>query len=95
MKVLQYTVYDPLSLLSLFGLETTKITCYSKIGEQGLLEDYLKDKGYTFLEPVEIDVEDDFKGFSVVLTDQHYKIDVGSHTSQLVITPYQLLPSEN
>lgn len=99
MIVLEYDVYDPLSsytvLASVLGVEPVPVKVYSKIGEEGLLEDFLTEKGFVFTEPKQVEVPDDFTGFTIIRTDQIKEIDLAKDSGRLIFKKKPLEPSVN
>jgi hypothetical protein len=91
MKVIQYTVLDPISILlpSLAG----PAYHYAQPGTEGLLEDFLTRKGYIFSDPVEVEKPDDFLNFTIVISKYFPMLDLAN--GALVIAPKQLEPSLN
>lgn len=96
MKILAYPVIDPIVALcnAVGGLPSEETLWYAKIGEQGLLEDYLLRKGFVFYEPKEIEVPEDFCSFAIVtVSPDKSKLDLAN--GQIVFTGRVLEPSLN
>jgi hypothetical protein len=96
MKILAYSVIDPITALAdvVSGVKIQETVMYAKIGEHGLLEDYLSRKGFVFYEPQEIEVDDSFTQFSIlIITPDHNKLDL--QNGQIIIKYPLLEPSTN
>lgn len=96
MKILAYPVVDPIEALYNVGagLPIEEKLWYVKIGEHGLLEDYLSRKGFVFYKPEEIEVADDFSSFAIlVITHDKSIIDLAN--GQVIVKSRVLEPSLN
>ncbi len=99
MIVVEYQVVDPLStayklyLLGFGDLLTTPV--YAKKGEEGLLEDFLEEKNYLFFPPKEIEVDDDFKDFHIIITPALKEIDLAKDSGRIIVQKKPLEPSVN
>jgi hypothetical protein len=99
MIVWEYEVYDMLSNATavslLLGYIPESIKVYARKGEEGLLEDFFEEKKYAFLEPKEVEVDDDFNQFLVVVVDGIKEIDLAKDSGRLIFRKKPLEPSEN
>lgn len=99
MIVLEYQVYDLLNELTaallLLGQMPEPIIVYSKKGEEGLLEDYLAEKKYSFFEPREVEVDDTFNNFCISIINGIKEIDLAKDSGRLIIQKKPLEPSLN
>lgn len=99
MIVMQYEVYDlqndVTAALILLGHLPEAIRVYARKGEEGLLEDFLAEKNYSFLEPKEVEVDDTFTEFCVSVVNGIREIDLAKDSGRLIIKKKPLEPSVN
>lgn len=99
MIVLEYEVYDLLSASAivsvLSGEIPVSVKVYARKGEEGLLEDYLTEKKFTFFAPQEVEVDDGFTNFCVTTLDKIKEIDLANDSGRLILKSKPLEPSVN
>ena len=95
MLVIEYTVLDPLTILAdlMAGKENVPPLVYAKKGEHGLLEDYLTKNGYSYYDPVEREVADDFDKLMVLVTTEIKEVTANGYV--MVNRRKPLEPSSN
>lgn len=99
MKVMEYRVYDLLNdvtaALILLGQLPEPIKVYARKGEEGLLEDFLSEKNYTFFEPTEVEVDDSFTQFCVTVVNEAKEVDLAKDSGRLIFKKKPIEPSVN
>ncbi len=99
MNILEYQVVDPLSAsynLYMLGLGSLPIILfYARKGEEGLLEDFLEEKKFLFFPPRELEVDDSFSSFNIILSTKIKEIDLAKDSGRVIIRSKPLEPSVN